>query len=125
MNPTSQKGGQKGTMGLGVLIITVGVGWLLTVQGIGPGINWIWTLGLAIIGFSAFIVSGGVDKFSIVIGPFFLTSSLLSVVRQTGHLSFDTEVPILVILIGILLIVSQLPMIPPPKWFVPLDGDRS
>lgn len=31
----------KGPILLAVLIITVGVGWLLTVQGIGPGIKWI------------------------------------------------------------------------------------
>jgi hypothetical protein len=101
-----------------VLIIVVGVGWLLTAQGFGPGISWVWTLGLGVIGILTFVVSRGVDKVSVVIGPFFLLASLLSVLRQTQQLSLDTEVPVLVIAIGALLLVAQLPAIPKPGWFV-------
>src|SRR5437870_5764909 len=93
----------KGPVGLALLIITVGIGWLLSAQGIGSGINWIWTLGLGMVGVTTFVVSGGLDKLSVVLGPFFLVASLLSILRQTGQLAFDIEVPILVILIGILL----------------------
>jgi hypothetical protein len=103
-----------------VLIIVVGVGWLLTAQGFGPGINWVWTLGLGVIGILTFVVSKGCDKVSVVIGPFFLLASLLSVLRQTGQLSLDIEVPVLVISIGALLLVAQLPAIPKPDWFVAL-----
>jgi hypothetical protein len=35
---------------LAILIITLGVGWLLTVKDHSTGINWIWTLGLAVVG---------------------------------------------------------------------------
>jgi hypothetical protein len=101
-----------------ILIIVVGLGWLLTAQGFDPGINWVWTLGLGVIGVLTFVVSG-FDKFSVVLGSFFLLASLLSVLRQTGSLRLDIEVPILVISIGGLLLVAQLPAIPKPAWFVP------
>src|SRR5437764_11209583 len=70
-----------------ISIIVVGVGWLLTVQGFGPGINWVWTLGLAVIGILTLVLSSGFDIVSVVIGPFFLLASLLSMLRQTGQLS--------------------------------------
>jgi hypothetical protein len=101
-----------------VLIIIVGVGWLLTAQGFGPGINWVWTLGLGVIGILTFVVSG-FDKVSVVVGPFFLLASVLSVLRQTGALRLDVEVPVLVIGIGVLMLVAQLPAVPRPGWFEP------
>ena len=105
-----------------ILIIVVGVGWLLTAQGFGPSINWVWTLGLGVIGILTFVISKGFDKVSVVIGPFFLLASLLSVLRQTGQLSLDIEVPVLVISIGALLLLAQRPAIPKPRWFVALPA---
>jgi len=101
-----------------ILIIVVGVGWLLTAKGVSPGVNWIWTLGLGVIGILTFVVSKGFDKVSVVIGPFFLLASLLSVLRQTGQLSVEIEVPLLVISVGALLLAAQLPAVPKPSWFV-------
>ena len=111
----------RGPLILAILIITVGVGWLLTAQGYAPGINWIWTLGLGVIGVLTFILSGGIDKLSIVIGPFFLVGSMLSVLRQTERLSINIELPILVILIGVLIFIAQLSIVPMPKWVRPLS----
>jgi hypothetical protein len=99
-----------------ILIIVVGVGWLLTAQRVEPGINWVWTLGLGVIGILTFVV-GGFDKVSVTVGPFFLLASLLSVLRQTGTLSLEVEVPVLVISIGVLLLIAQLPAIPKPGWY--------
>jgi len=101
------------------LLIAVGCGWLLTTLGVVPGIDWVWTLGLAVIGLLAFAVSG-FDKVTVVIGPFFIAASGLSILRQTGRLDLDIEVPILVILAGILLLVARLHAIPMPDW-VSLD----
>jgi hypothetical protein len=109
---------QKGPVILALLIITVGVGWLLSAQGFGRGIDWVWTLGLGMVGIATFVLSGGPDKLSVVLGPFFLVSSLLSVLRQTDRLKIDTEVPILVILIGVLLLIAQMRAIPMPRWMV-------
>lgn len=100
---------------LPVVIITVGTGWLLTTLKVAPGIDWVWTLSLAIVGFLTF-AAGGFDKVTVVIGPLFIIASCLSILRQTGRLHFDVEVPILVITAGILLLIARLPAIPPPVW---------
>jgi hypothetical protein len=105
----------KKTLILPLLLITVGTGWLLTTMGVAPGVNWIWTLGLAIVGLTAFVVSG-FDKVTIVIGPFMIIASCLSLLRQTGRLEFDVEIPLLVILAGVLILLARLPAIPLPKW---------
>ncbi len=116
--------GPKGPPILAILIMTVGVGWLLTVKNIAPGINWIWTLGLLMIGVLSFVISKGVDKFSVMAGPFFIIASVLSTLRQTGRLALDTEVPILVIVIGALLMISQSARMPAPQWVV-VDAKRT
>ncbi len=110
------------TLILPLLLIVVGVGWLLSALGVAPGIDWLWTLGLASAGFLVFLV-GGFNKFTVVAGPFFIVTSLLSVLRQTGRISFDVEIPILVILAGILLLVARNPAIPIPDWVIRTPKD--
>jgi hypothetical protein len=105
----------KKTLIIPLLLITVGVGWLLTVLGYAPKIDWIWTLGLALAGLLTFVL-GGFDKFTVVAGPFFIIASLLSVLRQTERLDLDVEVPVLVIIVGVLLLIARTPAIPNPKW---------
>jgi hypothetical protein len=125
---TSMKS-DKTTLVLPILLITVGAGWLLTTLGVAPGINWVWTLGLAVVGLLTLAVSG-FDKVSVVIGPLFIAASVLSVLRQTGRLHADIEVPILVIFAGVLLLVARTPAIPIPKWIIQdpkangQDGDK-
>lgn len=102
---------------LPILLITIGVGWLLSTLGVAPNIDWIWTLGLAATGVLSLAI-GGLDKATIVIGPFFLAASLLSVLRQTGRISLDLEFPILVIFVGIMLLIARLPLVPSPKWMI-------
>ena len=114
----------KGPICVAILIIAVGVGWLLTAQGIGDGINWVWTLGLGVSGVLIFVVSGGVNKSSIVSGPFLIIGSVLSILRQSGRLSINLEVPILVITIGVLFLIAQLPLVPPPRWYFPKSDEK-
>ena len=104
---------------LAVTIIAVGTGWLMTALDYAPGINWVWTLCLAAIGLLTFVGSGGLDKVSLVVGPFFLAASLLSILRQQKLLAAEVELPILVIVLGVLLLVAQLPVVPLPKWYGP------
>jgi hypothetical protein len=100
-----------------VLLITLGTGWLLTTLGIVPRIDWVWTLGIAFTGILVFVLSG-FNKMSVAVGPFFLLASGLSVLRQTGRLNVELEVPILVIAAGVLMIVAHSRSIPAPPWLV-------
>ena len=135
-----QKGSKKPVV-LALLIITLGVAWLLAtladVPGINrvlalslgfmppgwdakqvaPGVNWGLTLSLGIVGVMAFVVSSGVDKVNIVVGPYGLFLSLLLLLRPSKLLSLDAEIPISVIVIGVLMLISQFQVIPLPKWF--------
>ncbi len=85
----------KTTLILPVLMIAVGCGWLLTVLGVAPEVDWIWTLVLAILGLMTFVL-GGFDKVTLVIGIFLLAASGLSLLRQSGQLPLNIEVPVLV-----------------------------
>ncbi len=111
MNP------ERKTLVFPLLFMAVGTGWLLTTLGVVPGVNWVWTLGLAILGLLTFIIFG-LDKISCVLGPFLIASSTFSVLRQTDRLHFDLEVPILVIIAGALMLVARLPAVPMPKLFM-------
>jgi hypothetical protein len=67
------------------------------------------------VGLLSFVLAG-FDKVSVVLGPFFLLASGLSVLRQTGHLALRIELPILVTLAGALLLIARLPKIPVANW---------
>jgi hypothetical protein len=108
----------KKTLLLPIILITIGLGQLLTTLGVVPGIDWVWTLGLAGVGVLALAV-GGIDKVTVVIAPFFIAASFLSILRQTGRLRGDVEIPILIILAGVLLLIARLPAVPLPKWILP------
>jgi hypothetical protein len=102
---------------LPLLLITFGVGWLLTSLGLVPSIDWVWTLGIGAVGVLT-LAFGGVNKFTIVVGPFLIISSCFSFLRQMGMLRFEVEAPLLVIFFGTLLLVAQLPTIPMPPWII-------
>ena len=98
-----------------ILLITIGTGWLLSTIGVAPDINWVWTLGLGVVGLLTFAMYG-FDKATLVFGGFFVVASVLSILRQTERLSIDVEIPILVIVSGILLLASRHPAVPLPAW---------
>jgi len=91
---------RRGSILAPVLITTVGIGWLLTTRGVIPGVQWVWVLVLAVLG--AFILFLGIDKVSIAVGPSLMTAALLSILRQTGWIAIDTEIPVLTIAVGAL-----------------------
>lgn len=114
--------GHKATLAVPLLITTVGTGWLLTNLGIGPDIDWVWTLGLGMAGVVTFLLAG-VNKFSSIVGPFLLLASSLSVFRQSGSLPLNVEAPALVISFGVLMLIARAPSIPSPAWILPADGE--
>ncbi|NQU76961.1 MAG: hypothetical protein HQ546_11675, partial [Planctomycetes bacterium] len=97
----------------------------LNVLNIMPGVDWIWTVGLAAAGILS-IAIGGLNKVTIVTGPFLLVASVCSLLRQTGRLALDREIPVLVIVLGVLMLVSQLSRLPIPEAFQEEDeGDEA
>jgi hypothetical protein len=99
---------------LGVLLVAVGGGWLLSSLGFIPTVDWAWTLGLAVVGVLAVALSG-FDKVSFVVSGFFGLASLFSILRQTRLLSMDVEVPLLVLSAGLLLLMARSRAIPMPR----------
>jgi hypothetical protein len=102
---------------LPLLLMTFGVGWLLTSLGIAPRVDWVWTLGIGGVGLLT-LAFGGLNKFTVVVGPFLILSSAFAFLRQLGMLQFEVEAPLLVIIFGALLLVAQMPAIPVPTWIV-------
>lgn len=98
------------------LIILVGVGWLLNALNLFPAVDWIWTLTLAGAGVLSLLL-GGLNRLTVVVGPFLLACALCSIFRQMGQLEVKYEMPILVIVLGVLLLISQLSRLPVPQWF--------
>ena len=92
-------------------MVAVGLGWLMNILEIIPGVDWAWSLGLGATGL-LWLVCGGINKGTIVIGPFLLITSVLSIARQGGHLQFEVEVPLLIITLGALLLLSRLSNLP-------------
>ncbi len=106
-----------------ILIIGLGVAWLLTNLKILPGVDWVWTGGLGLCGILT-LALGGMNKFSVVVGPFLLVGSIFSILRQTGRLSVDLELPILFIVFGVLLLASYLLPLPLPDFLRPEDEPK-
>ena len=101
-----------------ILVILLGITWLLNVLNIIPGVDWIWTVGLAAVGILTLAV-GGVNKLTVVTGSFFMVASVCSILRQTGRLEIDREVPILTIVLGCLLLLVQFINLPLPEILKP------
>lgn len=112
----------RSTLLLPVALIVLGGGWLLSSLGFVPEIDWVWTIGLAAVGVLAFLL-GGWNKASFVAGLFFAAASLLSVLRQTGRMQPNVEVPGLVLWLGLLLLAAHHRRIPAPDWRAEQSAD--
>lgn len=91
---------------LPTLLIIVGLGWLLKASNLFPQIEWVWTVGLFAVGVLV-IVGLGLDKLTFTVGGALIISSVFSVLRQSGIISLSLELPILVIVLGILWIIGE------------------
>ena len=104
-----------------IALIAVGIGWLLNVQGVFPSVDWLWTGGLAVVGILMLVI-GPIDKLIGVLGPFLIIASICSVLRQTEKLSIEKEIPILVIVLGILLVIVNVINLPTPESMKQADN---
>jgi len=97
-----------------VLVIVLGITWLLNILKVLPGIDWIWTIGLAVVGVLTLLV-GGINKLTAIVGPFLMVGSICSLLRQLDVLPIDREIPILTIVLGILMLIAQVLSLPIPE----------
>lgn len=105
----------RSTLFLPVALIAIGGGWLLSALGYVPEIDWVWTIGLAAVGLLAFLL-GGFNKVTLVAGLFFIGASGMSVLRQTGRIPTNVEVPALVLWLGMLTLAAHHRSVPAPVW---------
>jgi hypothetical protein len=93
------------------IIIAIGIAWLLNTLHFIGGVDWLWTFALAAAGIFA-LAWGKMNKLTFVMGAFLLIGSIFSILRQVNAIRLEVEVPLLVVIFGILFLVAQLPMIP-------------
>lgn len=96
---------------ISLIVIGIGLSWLLNAMKIVPGVNWIWTAGLAVGGL-LILGLGGSNKLTWVVGPFLLTAAALSFLRQQGRLNIEYEIPMLITALGVFMLMVSLSRLP-------------
>ena len=57
----------------------------------------------------------GINRVTAVVGPFLIAASIASALRQTGAIALNTELPILVIVLGVLMLAAVVLPLQNPK----------
>ena len=107
--------GSKKSLFVSLLIMLLGVAWLLNTLDVIPRVDWLWTIGISGLGI-LILTFGGWNRIGVVVGMFLVFAGTFSILRQTGRMRPEIEVPCLVIVFGALLLTVQLVRIPLPKW---------
>lgn len=89
-----------------ITIILLGLGWLLDSLALIPDVSLVWVFGLGATGFLILAVQG-LTRESVVFGPFLMAAAISSALRQVGFITFELELPLLVIVFGLLLAISS------------------
>ncbi len=106
----------KSALLLPLTLIFVGTGWLLSVLQLLPPIDWVWSGALALACLA--VLLRGFNKLTLVIGGTFAVATILSIMRQLGSVSFEVELPILLISVGILLAAALHRSVPHSPWMM-------
>lgn len=109
---------------IALLIIAIGAAWLLNTLHFIAGVDWIWTVALGAAGVIT-IAWGKLNKLSFVVGCFLVIGSVFSVLRQVGAVRVEVEVPILVIIFGVLFLIAQFPFLPLPQALVQIKEEEA
>ncbi len=103
--------GRREQFAVPVLVLLIGIGWLLNQAEILRGVDWFWTGFLAVFGI-ALLLLGKWSRGSVTGGVFMMILAVASIFRQSGRLTLEWEVPILVVILGVLMILAQLLPLP-------------
>ena len=96
---------------LPVTLIVVGLGWLLWEFRLFPDVDWIIGLGF-IIGGIAVMVLDGVNKNSIVIGPFLIAAGIAWLAHDRYGIHWRFIIPAMLVLLGGLMLAARSPKVP-------------
>lgn len=102
------------------IIIAVGLGWLLERMNIVSSWELLWTVGLAAAGIYLIVVSG-FNRDTFLPSVFLLVCSFFSLLRTLGYMRVNFEIPLLVIIFGVLMAVRNSDVIPEAKKPAPKD----
>lgn len=94
-----------------VTLIIVGLGWLLWEYRLFPDVDWIIAIGF-IAGGIAVLAIDGINKHSVVIGPFLIALGIAWLVHDRYWVHWRIIVPAMLVLLGVLMLVSRSPKIP-------------
>src|SRR5882724_7522006 len=96
------------------IIVIIGLGWLLQRLDLISSLELFWTIGLAAAGIYLFAV-GGFNRDTFLLGTFFLICALFSFLRSINFLRLTVELPVLVIIFGLLMAIRNSGIIPEAK----------
>ena len=96
------------------VIVVIGLGWLLQRLELISSFELYWTIGLAAAGIYFFAV-GGFNRDTFLLGTFLLICALFSLLRAVNLLRLTVELPVLVIIFGILMAIRNSGAIPEAK----------
>ncbi|QLI82727.1 hypothetical protein HZU75_15040 [Chitinibacter fontanus] len=115
---------KQGGIWLPIALIVIGAGWLLHRLDIVPSVNWIVILALVFAG-SAVLWLEGLNKSTVVIGPMLIAGGVSTFLQQYFAFSRAVQIPLLLILCGLLMLLARSPQIPaaPPKPWEKLSKD--
>ena len=103
---------------LPVTLIVIGLGWLLWELRLFPDIDWIVSAGFVVVGVAVLVIDG-VNKNSIVIGPFLIAVGIAWFAHDRYWVGWRFIIPALLVLLGVLLLVARSARIPERRGHPP------
>ena len=91
---------------LPVTLIVVGLGWLLWEFRLFPDVDWIISLGF-VAGGVLVLVLDGINRNSIVIGPFLVATGVAWFVHDRYAATWRLIVPVMLVVLGALMLVAR------------------
>ena len=89
-----------------VTLIAVGLGWLLWELRLFPDVDWIISLGFIAAGIAVMVIDG-INKNSVVIGPFLIAIGLAWFVHDRYGTHWRYIVPFMLVLLGLLMLIAR------------------
>ncbi|WP_137939270.1 hypothetical protein [Chitinivorax sp. B] len=94
-----------------VALIVIGLAWLLEEFHFFPEVSWLWITAF-VAGGVAILVIDGINKSSVITGPLLIGAGLTTFLRQHFDLSLRVQLPVLMVLLGVLMLIARSPSIP-------------